>query len=189
MSALSKYYSSADVTVFLEDKNLIKVDQLVSISLKENYSTNPIYGVGNEYFGFTNHGNYAIVGTIALSFTDNEYLKEAIKYAKGSEVNTYNNNILDSISDTFNLISDEQLKKLKDNKKLDQAINTSNGIDVLPSGFNIRMVFNNGNATHKDLNKTFLIRDVRIVSSGIEVDSRIEGHTIKYYQFIARSMK
>lgn len=195
MSNLTQYYTCADTNLFLEGpQGVIKLDTLKAVGYSEKYSAGPIYGTGNEVFGFTNRGNLGISGFIILHFTDNEYMKEAIKYVlKGETTQNYSQSTKKNIKKLFYMMADEQILTLKQqiadgDRELSSAVSQVSGISSFGSGFKIRLVFNNGNMVTGDINKTLIFNSVRILGSSLVSASGNDQPLEMRYEFVAQTL-
>lgn len=186
MSEYSRYYTSSDVTVYIEGpRNIVMLDTLHTVGWKDNTTAGPIYGVGNSYFGFSNVGNVLVNGVLEINFTHDEYLKTILDYVNGN--NPKYGNV--DLRKDFNNMSTQQLleykaEKLRENK----SNNVSTGILTYPQ-FNIRVVFNNGSLYHGDQNKEFYIRGCKIVSSTMHTGASSPGQVVQTFSFISNHTK
>ena len=189
MSAYSNYYTSADTLLFIEssDSNStgqqVMIDKLDTIVFSEGVSARPVYGVGNPIFGFTNVGNVIVSGEIVVRFIHQDYMLNAIKQAitgdKTPQTNKLNNFMSSSASDV-------RAAQLEDNRSA--KVFGSRLLDM-PYYFDFRLVFNNGNLYHNDINKELVVKDVRILGSELISSVSMTGPVNIKYKFIARTVR
>jgi len=178
----------------------IFIDRLEGIAFGENIDAQPIYGIGQPVFGFTNLGNVVVSGQISLRFVHQNYLLNAIKAAKYGTDNGADSrpqrvrNMFFNGSSTTDLsrIQQEELDRAERNEvRADRFGKVSGGsrLFALPYYFNFRLVFNNENQYHQDNSKILVIKDVRILSSQLTSGVSTTGPVNINYNFIARMVK
>lgn len=188
MSAYTQYYTASDCTVFLEHPSngrVIQLDKMSGIGFTESLSSTPYYGVGNSKFGFLSRGNLIVEGVLQLNFTNQRYLFNAIQYIFGSSSVEVNPDVMTSKS--FAALSNDSIKSVK-SKRLQETL-ASKGIHQYSSGFNVKIVFNNGFLYHTDQNKTIRIKGVKIVASDLMASTdNDDAQILKVYRFLAREI-
>lgn len=190
MSAYTQYYTSSDVNLLLEvpsSPNPILLDKLRTIAFNESLSVAPIYGVNKNRFGMLSSGNLLVNGYFELNFIHPLYLKTALtELARGANplASRPPREIIfnDDVSTVSKNVAD---KKLADIAEL-QA--NATGIDTFPEGFNLRIVFNNGNMIYQDASKSILIEYVKITGSQMTSSVSMDGNVSIAYQFLARQI-
>lgn len=203
MSVYTSYYAGSDVSVFIvaSDKNLrsgedgkiimsgsppIMLDKASYIAYQESrVGQNPIFGIGNSNYMFKNRGNNYVSGNLGVNFTDERYLKVAITNALNPG---YSN--MKTAKDAVGLSQDEFRKHRDTSRRYGQLFSSEkgNGIDGLMKlrGFDIMLVFNNGNNIHKDKNKIIFLRECEIDAESISVASSESSQLARVYQFTAK---
>lgn len=205
MSNYTQFYTSADVSVFMEDsagtgsqqdEPQVMIDTALSVGWSETLSSFGVYGIGEQRFGFLSKGNLMVQGALEISFTHDEYIKTIIDSVKSGPMAD-----LASEEDLVNLLEDSSFADMQTGqyrlkKRLFDKLNTSlsatapgTGIQDLQSGWDLRVVFNNSNHHHLDENKQFLIKDCTIVGSTIQVATGSSGQISQIYSFVAREVK
>jgi len=177
MSAYTNYYTSADTSVFIENGQTgssVMIDTLAGIGWMEGLTSGPVSGLGESRFGFINSGNVLTNGMIQLNFTHQNYLQCILEYVMISQIEPGL-----SVEEAFNSLSLEYLQEdIRNRKALAIAKESKQGIQSFPQGFNIRVVFNNGNLYHDDINRTFLLKQCKIVASGMSPTVADDGQLI-----------
>ena len=203
MQVYTSYYAGSDVSVFViaSNKNLthddagkvimsgntpIMIDKAQFISYQAmRVNSNPVYGIGRSEFMFKNRGNDLVQGNLGINFTDERYLKVAITNALNPN---YKN--AKSAKDVINMNTDDFRRQRDLSRRYGQLFSKEkgNGIDSLMKlrGFDIMIVFNNGNNIHKDKNKIIFIRECEIDAESISVASGESAQISRIYQFTAK---
>lgn len=187
------YYTSADVSVFIENPSSdagdsILIDRLRTVAFTESLSSQAIYGVGNSRFGSLSRGNLYVSGYIELNFTHHLYLKNALT-AISTKVNPLTSQSVreivfnSSIADVNSNVTEKKVLNAEQPRNLNAS-----GIDTFPEGFNFRIVFNNTNFNNTDNAKYFLIEYVKIIGSQLTASVSMDGSVGIVYQFIARQI-
>ena len=204
MSAYTNYYTTSDVSVFIEDSGSgnavslnpqVMLDTALSIAWTEQLDSSVIYGIGEQRYGFINSGNVLVSGLIELSFTHDEYLKTVLDSVVSEAKSLTQEQILNrflkaSVSEVANGKLDVDIENFNNFNSINQH-NTSRttGIQNFPQGWNIRVIFNNGNFNHQDENKQFLIKGCKIIGSSLEASTAQAGHISQVYRFLAREIR
>lgn len=189
MTEYTQYYTSADSKAYFENQStssLIQIDTLSSIGWNEQMSSGPIYGLGNQTFSFINKGNTITSGVIEVAFTDEKYFHYVFESLAGGsgnatkpDINTFQNG-----SKSKAMAMSSQLKAQKGRPK------DIHGIHLFPAGFDIRVVLNNQNIFREDDDKTFLIKDCKIVSRQFGVSVSQGGAPVSMsLSFIAKTVQ
>lgn len=203
MSVYTSYYAGSDVSVFViaSNKNLthddagkiimsgntpIMIDKAQFISYQAmRISQNPIYGIGRSEFMFKNRGNDIVQGNLGINFTDERYLKVAITNALNPNYKNAKN-----AADVLNMNTDDFRRQRDLSRRYGQLFSKEkgNGIDSLMKlrGFDIMIVFNNGNNMHKDKNKIIFIRECEIDAESMQVAQGESTQVSRIYQFTAK---
>jgi len=194
ITTYTNYYTSSDTFLYVEASSSaltggsqIWIDKLDTIAFNESISGSPIYGIGQPEFGFSNLGNIIVSGEISIRFTDENYLVTAIKKVVTGEtrsVASQKNNAKNAMRSSATV---DQTRALKNSAEEADILSNSRILD-LPYYFNFRLVFNNENQYHKDISKTLVIKDVRILSSQIVSSVSLTGPVNTKYNFIARAV-
>lgn len=186
MSAYSNYYTSADTLLFVESDHIkssgtpVLLDKLETIAFSEGVSARPVYGIGQPIFGFSNVGNVLVSGELVVRFVHQDYLLKAIKHALGDNQLT--------TQDAASAFQNQSAAEVRANKvQADVSSKISNSrILNMPYYFNLRLVLNNGNLYHDDINKELVIKDVRILGSELVSSVSMTGPVNVKYKFMAR---
>ena len=184
MSEYSKYYSSADVTAYIQNPVTgiyVMVDTLSSIGWNDRIDSGPIYGIGNSISGFFNVGNVLVNGVLELNFTHPEYMFTMLDYISGSSEQFPEVNV-----DNFSNMTTEELYESKRNRTRQEIKRSKVGVQVYPEGWDIKVVYNNGNLYHGDQNKEQLIRGCKIVNIQQGVSASQPGQVTQQFIFISR---
>ena len=88
----------------------------------------------------------------------------------------------------FNNMSTQDAAIFRDNIQKSRIAETQSGIQTFPEGWSLRVVFNNGNLYHDDIDKSFLIKGCKIVSSQMHVSTSKPGQVSQLYSFLAREV-
>ena len=191
-----QYYSSADVSVFLEGSNpsdsgggIIKLDTLRTVTFKEQYTSAPIFGLAKDLHGFINRGNLVVSGLIELNFTDHSYMKDAIDYVKGRGTRYSTETIKKLMNNHLEPMGNILAAKSAMGRQQAETASGQVGIDSFQRGFNIRVVFNNSNAIYGDISKEFLISEATVVGSDLVTSSAQSGPVSVTYQFLAKQIQ
>lgn len=187
MSAYTNYYTSSDVSVFIENGvsgQSVNIDTVAGIGWMEGLNTGPVSGLGEERFGFLNSGNVILNGALQINLTHHNYLKCVLETVMTESIPSAL-----SVGEAFNMLSLDQLQE-DVKKRRAQALVTGSkaGIQHYPQGFNVRVVFNNGNIYHDDNNKTFLLKKCKIVSSSVMTSVTDDSQVVHEYKFIGREV-
>lgn len=189
MSKYTHFYSSSDVSIFLESSipskvnyPIIQLDKASSIGWSERIITNRFYGIGNPEMGFSNSGNLAVDGFLEINFTHEEYLLKSLRAVQGEEA--------EEVSDEdFFALSPEQVSEgLAKFSRINEK-NSSSGILSFPSRWNLRIVFNNGNLYHDDKSKVIILEDCRIIERTNNSSSSHDGSIKEGYKLLAKRVR
>ncbi len=203
MQVYTSYYAGSDVQIFViaSNKNMthddagkvimsgntpIMLDKASFISYQAmRINSNPVYGIGRSEFMFKNRGNDIIQGNIGINFTDERYLKVAITNALNPN---YKN--AKSAEEAMNLSTDDFRRQRDMSRRYGSLFSKEkgNGIDSLMKlrGFDIMIVFNNGNNMHKDKNKILFIRECEIDAESLSAAQSESTQISRIYQFTAK---
>lgn len=190
MSEFTNYYTSADTLVFIEAGRVgagsvpVLLDKLSHIRFQEGITGRPVYGIGNSIFGFTNIGNNIVSGEISLRFIHPDYMLNAVRSALGNPVVKTKENLT---LQQFAKLDPLEVEKIRAEEALSRRLEGSSLMNI-PFYFNIRLVFNNGNAYHEDISKSMIIQDVRLLGSGMSSSVAESGPVNRTYKFIARAI-
>ena len=199
MSRYAKYYTSADCSVYFErdlseynDSQLIeglapivKLDKLAGIGWGEQLTSSPVYGIGSSFHGFVTKGNLSVTGVLSINFTDDVYLTKIIDEVTQSGGTLYESD--DAIFEKWKQLEHREAENVGTELYLKRTLDSKTGIERMLSGFNIRVVFDNGNLYHGDESKTYVLRDIKILSHENGATSGTDGAITQTYRFIARS--
>lgn len=188
MSKYTTYYTSADTNVFVEaplgNVEPIMIDTLSSVAWNESMTSGQVYGLGEQRHGFVNSGNVMINGIIELNFTDELYMKCLLNEVVGDSYKFQNM----SASQAFTSNDSRLINSFVREKKKIRSTPLSSGIQTYPSGFNINVVFNNGNHYHRDVDKKILLSECKIVGTQMTSSVQVPGQLIQQFKFISREV-
>lgn len=190
MSEFTNYYTSSDTLVFIESgrsgsgSTPVLIDKLSHIRFQEGLTARPVYGIGNSIFGFTNIGNNIVTGEISIRFIHPDYILNAVRSALGQQAPSERRPMT---ATEFKTLPATEIEKRKAEEALSERLEGSSILSI-PFYFNLRVVFNNGNAFHEDVNKDILIQDVRLLGGGLSSSTAESGPVNRTYKFIARSL-
>lgn len=190
MSDFTNYYTSSDTLLFIEAGKYgsgatpVLIDKLAHIRFQEGITGRPVYGIGNSVFGFTNIGNNIVSGEISIRFIHPDYIVNAVRSALGQGAST---DISPMSPEEFKTADASEIEKRKAEEALSKRLEGSSLLNI-PFYFNMRLVFNNGNAYHEDVSKDIVIQDVRLLGSGLSSSTAESGPVNRTYKFIARSL-
>jgi hypothetical protein len=188
MSNYTEFYTSSDVSVFLENPHggsPVQLDTLMTVGWQERLSSGAIFGLGEQRFGFVNAGNVHINGVLELNFTHHNYLKHVLKSLFDGTAKSVEQMLADFTAADLSTASNAAMEL---SRLGDSAPSKGSGIQALPEGFDIRVVFNNGSLYHMDNDKQFLIKGCKIDSAQVNVSTSISGHVSHSYTFIGREV-
>ena len=191
--AYTQFFTSADCTVFVESatgsQQPVMLDTLASISFSEHLTSIPIFGISNPKFGFISSGNSICEGTIQINFLDPNYLYKALNYVVNGPDST--STIDDSELENLVNATDEELENARAtlaDSDLEEQKKYARPLTDYPSGFNIKIILNNGTIYDSTDDKTYLIRNVKIVYVDQGAASSDDSIAITTYRFIAREI-
>lgn len=200
MALYNQYYSSADCTLSLSNKNgsEIQIDKLNGVMFSEELTSYPIYGLGNSKFGFVTQGNYLVTGFIDINFIHATYMTNAIKAINQAATEPKNAVVMNDISDAASSVdgaeriidfSIEDLKTFKIQRDEKAKFLNKNGIvgQKLPFSIKIRLD-NSSNLRDDNLASVFIIEDVKIIGSEMATSVNDESQIVRRYKFIARDL-
>ena len=203
MQVYTSYYAGSDVQIFVvaSDKNLttdqaghmvmsgntpIMLDKASFISYQAmRINSNPVYGIGKAEYMFKNRGNDLVQGNFGINFTDERYIKVAITNALNPN---YKN--AKQAQEAMEMSTDDFRRQRDLSRRYGQLFSKEkgNGIDSLMKlrGFDIMIVFNNGNNIHKDKNKILFLRECEIDAESLQAASGEATQISRIYQFTAK---
>ena len=185
MSDYTQYYTAADVYVIIEHPQGITepvlIDTLSSFVYAEKLTSAQVFGLNNPLYGFINSGNVIVNGVLELNFTDELYLKCALEdvMIQSSQFEGITTEDVFSSKNT-DMVSQYALSVKKERKFSDAA-----GILSYPQNFNLRVVFNNGNIYHGDINKDIVLTGCKIVGTQQVAATSSPGQVAQQFNFIA----
>ncbi len=200
MALYNQYYSSADCTLSLFNKNgsEIQIDKLNGVMFSEELTSYPIYGLGNSKFGFVTQGNYLVTGFMDINFIHAAYMTNAINAINQAATEPKNTVVMNNISDAALSVdgaeriidfSIEDLKTFKIQRDEKAKFLNKNGIvgQKLPFSIKIRLD-NSSNLRDDNLASVFTIEDVKIIGSEMATSVNDESQIVRRYKFIARDL-
>ena len=196
MSSYSKFYTSSDVTVFIEQTEnggsipQLHLDTTMTVGWQENLDSSQVYGIGDQFYGFISAGNLFVGGMIEINFTHENYMKYSIDAVMTDSVpdKTDEQMTKSFFSVPIDLIEEARAENNALIKKRRTANLKSGGIQSYKQGWDLRIMMNNGNFTHNDAPKQFLLKGCKIVSSSLNTSTSSEGQISQVFQFIAREV-
>lgn len=189
-----QYYTSSDCSVFIEHAQglcqPIILDKLNGIGFSEILDSQPIYGIGNQKFGFLTEGNLLVRGSIVMNFTHPNYLYTTLLYIANGGITppTVIANPLD-LNSVSNLTDSAfaQLATSTKNANINRG-DYATSIKDYPKDFNFRVILNNGFLYKKDVSKIYVIKGVKITSQELVLSSESDAPIGISYQFQAREV-
>lgn len=203
MSAYTSYYAGQDVSVFVvaSNKNLstgqdgkivvsgappVMLDKATFIGWQEmRIGSNPVFGIGDSKFRFKNRGNDIVSGQLSLNFTDERYLRVAITNALNPGAQNQK-----TAASMQNSTASEFRKQRDVSRQYGSLFQTEkgNGLDCLMKlrGFDIMVVFNNGNNIHQDKNKIIFLRECEIDGESLQAAQSEATQINRVYNFTAK---
>lgn len=191
-----KYYTGSDVFVYLvanDDSEIIYLDKLAGISINEQISAKPIYGLGDSEFGFVSQGNTVLYINLDVNFIHDMYIPNAIARVSNHKIrkakpDPSNAGLLvqdDGLS-FYNIssMSISQLTELRDRKS---ARSATSKLHSMPRNFKLTIAFNNATPMQQDnMASTIYIKDCVPLARGIESFIDADGQLIHRFSLIGK---
>ena len=147
--------------------------------------SNPVFGIGDSKFRFKNRGNDIVSGQLSLNFTDERYLRVAITNALNPGAQNQK-----TAASMQNSTASEFRKQRDVSRQYGSLFQTEkgNGLDGLMKlrGFDIMVVFNNGNNIHQDKNKIIFLRECEIDGESLQAAQSEATQINRVYNFTAK---
>lgn len=182
------YYSSSDAQIFFsstDSSKFIKIDTTIGIAYNVNQTSTPIYDLGSRVAKYFSIGNTVCNGLLMIAFTDEEYIKACVQYVTGGIGEDQAFSSLYGIKKVSN-------KAFKD--KALQQFTTSSTSSILSIGaintpFNIKIYLNNETISSSSDTKIISMRDVKIVTDKMEVNSNADAYLTQGYSFLFKDIE
>lgn len=184
------YYSSSDAQIFFtssDSSNTIKIDTTIGIAYNVNQTSTPIYDLGSRTAKYFSIGNTVCNGLLMIAFTDEEYIKACIQYVTGGI-----KEVEQSIGSLYG-IKKVSNKAFKD-KALQQFTNTSpnssiTSIGAINTPFDIKIYLNNETISTSSDTKIISMRDVKLVTDKMEINSNADSYLTQGYSFLFKDIE